>query len=314
MSLLTPEIAEEVLAACQNGAAEANEALARSLDCEGMQIEPMETVALSEGSLPEGIDGPGLAVLLKVDSAAAVLIVPESSGLLPDWYADPDVSGQSKLDTLAQELGMLLLPESCMPTDFKSSRVEDLSAALRLGELAESAAEVLLKLTAGEKSAIAHLVWPIENPDALLSSPESKSQEGEGEQKASEDAVSSAPTTAAASVTVGEAGFTAKVIPQDFASGIHRLPQYGRSLLKIKVPVIATLARKKQSIAEIIKLAPGDIIQFEKSCEDALDLEVGNQSVALGEAVKIGDKFGLRIISIVMPSERFKPLGGQGAS
>ena len=61
MSLLTPEIAEEVLAACQNGAAEASEALARSLDCEGIQIEPTETVALDEGSLPEGIDGPGLA-------------------------------------------------------------------------------------------------------------------------------------------------------------------------------------------------------------------------------------------------------------
>ena len=92
------------------------------------------------------------------------------------------------------------------------------------------------------------------------------------------------------------------------------MPQYGRSLLKIEVPVIATLARKKQSIADIIELAPGDIIQFDKSCEDALDLEVGNQPVALGEAVKVGDKFGLRIISIVMPDERFEPLGGQSES
>lgn len=311
MSLLTPEIAEEVLAACQEGVAEANEALARSLDCEGIQIEPTETATLAEGSQPEGIEGPGLAVLLKVDSVAAVLVVPESSGLLPEWYADPDVSGQSKLDTLAQELGMLLLPESCMPTDFKSSRVEDLSAALQSGGLASAAAEVLLKLTAGDKSTIAHLVWPIENPDAVLPSPPSESQEDEGEEKAPE---SSDPTaTPAAPATVGEAGFASRGVPQDFASGVHRLPQYGRSLLKIEVPVVATLARKKQSITDIIELAPGDIIQFEKSCEDALTLEVGNQPVALGEAVKVGDKFGLRIISIEMPDERFESLGRQSA-
>ena len=37
-----------------------------------------------------------------------------------------------------------------------------------------------------------------------------------------------------------------------------------------------------------------------------LDLETGNQSIAVGEAVKVGDKFGLRITSMVLPDERFK--------
>ena len=39
-----------------------------------------------------------------------------------------------------------------------------------------------------------------------------------------------------------------------------------------------------------------------------LDLEAGGHPVAHGEAVKVGDKFGLRITSVRLPDERFEPL------
>ncbi|MCH7728835.1 MAG: FliM/FliN family flagellar motor switch protein [Planctomycetes bacterium] len=87
--------------------------------------------------------------------------------------------------------------------------------------------------------------------------------------------------------------------------GTRQLPGYARSLLKIKVPVIVTLASAKQTVQDIVDLVPGSMIQFTKSCEDPLSLEVTNQAVALGEAVKVGDKFGIRITQIVMPEERF---------
>jgi flagellar motor switch protein FliM len=61
-----------------------------------------------------------------------------------------------------------------------------------------------------------------------------------------------------------------------------------------------------------MELGPGSIIQFEKSCEEMLELDVGGQAVATGEAVKVGDKFGLRIHSIVLPEERFAPLRAAG--
>ena len=86
------------------------------------------------------------------------------------------------------------------------------------------------------------------------------------------------------------------------------LPPYTRSLLRIKVPVVVTLAEKRQKLSRIIELGPGSIIQFDKSCEEMLDLEVGNQAVACGEAVKVGDKFGLRITAMVLPDERFSPV------
>ena len=86
------------------------------------------------------------------------------------------------------------------------------------------------------------------------------------------------------------------------------LPLYSRSLLRIKVPVVVTLARKRQPLSRILELGPGAIIQFDKSCDAMLELDVAARSVALGEAVKVGDKFGLRISSITLPEERFVPL------
>ena len=88
----------------------------------------------------------------------------------------------------------------------------------------------------------------------------------------------------------------------------RELPDYTRSLLRIKVPLVVTLAENRQPLRRIMELGPGSIIQFEKSCEDMLELSVGNHPVAMGEAVKVGDKFGLRVTSIIMPGERFRPI------
>ena len=88
-------------------------------------------------------------------------------------------------------------------------------------------------------------------------------------------------------------------------SWLERLPAYSRSLLKIKVPVTVTLAETRQSVREILDLVPGSILQFEKMCDDTLSLEVGEHRIAEGETVKVGDKFGLRITSMVRPEERF---------
>lgn len=90
------------------------------------------------------------------------------------------------------------------------------------------------------------------------------------------------------------------------AVAVDALPNYGKSLLRIKVPVIVTLATKKQPIGRIIELGPGSIIQFDKSCEEMLEMHVNGQLVAEGEAVKVGDKFGIRVTALVVPGERFK--------
>ncbi len=79
------------------------------------------------------------------------------------------------------------------------------------------------------------------------------------------------------------------------------------------MPVVVTLAAKKQSIGQIVELGPGSIIHFDKSCEEMLDLNVGDRRIAQGEAVKVGDKFGLRVTSVVLPDERFNSVKARGS-
>jgi len=96
-----------------------------------------------------------------------------------------------------------------------------------------------------------------------------------------------------------------------FEERIPILPPYVRSLLRVRVPVVVTLATTQRPLNKILELSPGEIIQFAKPCDEPLTLSVGNRDVAVGDAVKVGDKFGLRISSMVMPEERFWALRGK---
>ena len=95
------------------------------------------------------------------------------------------------------------------------------------------------------------------------------------------------------------------------AATLRSLPAYSRSLLRISVPVMVTLATTRMSLQRILQIGPGSIVPLDKSCEDPLTLQVGNHDLAVGEAVKVGDKFGLRISSMVMPQEKFLAIRGK---
>ncbi|MGL6226537.1 MAG: FliM/FliN family flagellar motor switch protein [Thermoguttaceae bacterium] len=86
------------------------------------------------------------------------------------------------------------------------------------------------------------------------------------------------------------------------------LPGFSRSVMKIRVPVAVVLARARRPIKTILELGVGSVVQFDKSCDDPLELEVGNTIVAHGEAVKVGERFGLRLSTILLPKERFRPV------
>jgi flagellar motor switch/type III secretory pathway protein FliN len=84
--------------------------------------------------------------------------------------------------------------------------------------------------------------------------------------------------------------------------------------LRIKVPVAVTLARSKQPISKVVEIGPGTILQFNKSCDQLLELEVNGHEVGAGEAVKVGDKFGLRVVAMKLPGEKFHNVAPRRAS
>lgn len=289
MSELTPEIAADVVAACQAGAEEAASALGRALDSE-FTFSVGEAGSYAAEAAPEGFDGAGLAVMLKFGEVGVAAILPASSSLLPDWYANPDPTGESKLSTLAQELSMLLVPETLIADEFKAARVEKLGEAITAAGVAESAALVPLAIGAGESSAQLSLIWPLSAPDQLFPSPDTAAEAASPEAEL--------PTESLAS---SQDNLPSPNKLLDYS----QLPSYSRSLLKINVPVRVVLASKKETVREVVELAPGSIIKFDKACDELLHLHVGDQPVAEGEAVKIGDKFGFRVNAMLMPDEHF---------
>ena len=69
-------------------------------------------------------------------------------------------------------------------------------------------------------------------------------------------------------------------------------------ILRLSVPVIVKLAERKLSLAEVLRLGNGAIIEFFKSSDEPLELLINNKSIALGETVKVGENFGLRITQV----------------
>jgi flagellar motor switch protein FliN len=87
--------------------------------------------------------------------------------------------------------------------------------------------------------------------------------------------------------------------PNPLEIQLAKLPTFARGLLQIRVPLHVTLASQRKSIHEIVELGPGSILKFDKTCEEPLELSIGDRPIAQGEVVKVGDKFGLRISGLV---------------
>ncbi len=80
-------------------------------------------------------------------------------------------------------------------------------------------------------------------------------------------------------------------------------------LLKLKVPVIVELARRTMTISAVRRFSLGMIIEFDKSVDEPLRLLINNQPIGEGEAVKVGEHFGLRVTAMRDYSTRIRSMG-----
>ena len=175
------------------------------------------------------------------------------------------------------------LPPMAPMENAEAAHLPSLAEAVLRGRASTRAAHIRLKATgAGGQEAEFSVIWPAARPAAVLNT--------------------SLPVQSDKKPTTDKPDPAAK-------SGPRVLPSYIKSLLNIRVPVTVTLAAQRLSLSRIVELGPGSLLQFEKSCEELLELEVNGQAVAVGEAVKVGDKFGIRVSAMILPEERFMPIG-----
>jgi flagellar motor switch protein FliN/FliY len=71
-----------------------------------------------------------------------------------------------------------------------------------------------------------------------------------------------------------------------------------KRLLGLEVPVIVKLAERRLMLSEVMRLGTGAIIEFFKSSDEPLELLINNKVIGVGETVKVGENFGLRITQI----------------
>jgi len=80
-------------------------------------------------------------------------------------------------------------------------------------------------------------------------------------------------------------------------------------ILGLQVPVIVKLAARKLNMNEVMRLGTGAIIEFFKSSDEPLELMINNKVIGLGETVKVGENFGLRLTQIGDVKQIIQSLG-----
>ncbi len=79
-------------------------------------------------------------------------------------------------------------------------------------------------------------------------------------------------------------------------------------LLDLDLMVSVELGKTAMMIKDILELGRGSIIEFDKLVSEPVDILVNGRKMAEGEVVVVDKHFGIRITSLIDPSERVKGL------
>jgi flagellar motor switch protein FliN/FliY len=74
--------------------------------------------------------------------------------------------------------------------------------------------------------------------------------------------------------------------------------------MDVPVAVTVELGRRQVRIAEVLRLGPGSVLELDKASGEPLDLYVNNRLIARGEAVVVGERYGIRLTEVVINEER----------
>lgn len=265
---LTSFLAGPIAAACRDNAAAVAKSLGRCFDRTGA-VSPGEPAAWEMS--PDDLNGPGLAVRIGTADVGLLALIPADLPLSA-WHELPNDTRISRLRTLAAEWGAALLPQDMWVDVTDADAVTDLAAAA--AECLPDASADLIPLTV-EGSGTIYLLTPVTRlvPTAAPVPP-------------------AAPAVDRAAPPIASAA-----VPQTFMARPAADPARQRlgRLLNVPVQVVVRLAEKKIEVGQFLSIAPGALITFGKNCEDLLDLYVNNRLYCRGEAVKIGEHFGLKI-------------------
>jgi flagellar motor switch protein FliN len=75
--------------------------------------------------------------------------------------------------------------------------------------------------------------------------------------------------------------------------------ELGGLLMHVPLRVSIELGSRTMSIADILKLGTGSIVEVSRNANQPVDLLVNDRPIARGEIVAVDDNFGLRITELL---------------
>lgn len=83
-------------------------------------------------------------------------------------------------------------------------------------------------------------------------------------------------------------------------------------VLDLPLEIHVELGRRRVRIADLLALAPGSLVELDVAAGAPLSILANQVLVAHGEAVVVGERYGVRVTEIVSPQERVRRLGSAG--
>ena len=80
-------------------------------------------------------------------------------------------------------------------------------------------------------------------------------------------------------------------------------------LYDIPLNISVEVGRSKIKLKDLLKMGEGYVLELDKLAGEPLDLYVNSKLIAKGEAVMVGDKFGIRLTDVVSTADRLENLG-----
>jgi flagellar motor switch protein FliN/FliY len=98
----------------------------------------------------------------------------------------------------------------------------------------------------------------------------------------------------------------------ELASGGARVSEPLDRILDLPLVIHVELGNRRLRISELLEVSVGSVIDLDTAAGAALGVYANQTLIAQGEAVVVGEHYGVRITEIVTPAERVKRLGNRG--
>jgi flagellar motor switch protein FliN/FliY len=80
-------------------------------------------------------------------------------------------------------------------------------------------------------------------------------------------------------------------------------------LFDVPLQVSVEVGRARILLRDLLQMGEGYVVELDKMAGEPLDLYVNSRLIARGEAVKVGEKFGIKLTEVVSQSDRVEKLG-----